>query len=61
MLIFNTYNTLNLEEKIYSSKNNKSTGTDQICAEILKASFDIVSPVFIQRTSDSFLFNLPKF
>ena len=30
----------------FCSKNNKSTGTDQINAEILKACFDIVSPFF---------------
>ena len=36
-------------------KNNKSTGTDQICAEILKASFDIVSPFLFKLYNRLFL------
>ena len=38
----------------FCSNNNKSTGTDQICAEILKASFDIVSPFYSNCITDCF-------
>ena len=37
-----------IKNAIFAQKNNKSTGTDQICAEILKATFDIVSHFLIQ-------------
>ena len=39
----------------FCSKNNKSTGTDQICAEILKASFDIVSTFLFKLYNRLFL------
>ena len=32
---------------IFSQKNNKSTGTDQLCSELFKASYDIISPFLL--------------
>ena len=43
-----------IKNAIFAQKNNKSTGTDQICAEILKASFDIVSPFYSNCITDYF-------
>ena len=32
---------------VFSQKNNKSTGTDQLCAELFKAAYDIISPFLL--------------
>ena len=32
---------------IFSQKNNKSTGTDQLCSELFKALYDIISPFLL--------------
>ena len=37
-----------LKTAIFSQKNNKSTGTDRLCAELFKESFDIISPFLLK-------------
>ena len=44
-----------IKNAIFAQKNNKNTGTDQICAEIPKASFDIVSPFLFKLYNRLFL------
>ena len=41
---------------VFSQKNNKSTGTDQLCAELFKAAYDIISP-FLLRLFNRLLSN----
>ena len=41
----------------FSQKNNKSTGTDLLCAELFKSSFDILSP-FLLKLYNRLLINV---
>ena len=44
-----------LKTAIFSQNNNKSTGTDRLCAELFKDSFDIVSPFLLKLYNRLFL------
>ena len=44
-----------LKTAIFAQNNNKSTGTDRLCAELFKDSFDIVSPFLIKLYNRLFL------
>ena len=37
-----------LKKAVFSQKNNKSTGTDLLCAELFKSSFDIICPFLLK-------------
>ena len=37
-----------LRKAVFSQKNNKSSGTDYLCSELFKGSFDIVSPFLLK-------------
>ena len=59
----NTFNTdldmeiseTELKTAIFSQKNNKSTGTDRLCAELFKDAFDIISPFLLKLYNRLFL------
>ena len=44
-----------LKTAIFAQNNNKSTGTDRLCAELFKDSFDIVSPFLLKLYNRLFL------
>ena len=37
-----------IKKAIFAQKNNKSSGTDLLCAELFKSSFDIISPFLLK-------------
>ena len=43
-----------LKKALFHQKNNKSYGLDNICTEVLKSSFSIISPILLKRINQIF-------
>lgn len=44
-----------IKNAVFSQKNNKSSGNDQLCVELFKASFDIISPFLLKLYNRLFI------
>ena len=44
-----------LKTAVFKQNNNKSTGTDRLCAELFKDAYDIISPLLLKLYNRLFL------